>query len=190
MVRIKMNNIKTLSLYLILFISILLTGSVKADLVVNAHNNFISFKTDNPGNVADPINVLLYTWGGIIVFDSELNSVDTTLDVVNDPKITSPALFYPSPFRIKDGTTLGFQLNQALDMDLRIYDMRGNEIYRTSFANTTEQGGKSGYNKIPFNQPGELFNRTLPENMPSGVYFYVLINEDDVLGKGKFAVLP
>ena len=102
--------------------------------------------------------------------------------------MTRPALFYPSPFKLKEGSTLGYQLNQRLDMQLRIYDMRGNEIYRKHFS-SLEQGGLKGYNYIKFNS-GTSEGYQLPENMPSGVYFYVLINDGNVMGKGKFAILP
>ncbi|RAP38786.1 hypothetical protein DID80_02100 [Candidatus Marinamargulisbacteria bacterium SCGC AAA071-K20] len=174
----------------LLCVFILFSTPAKAALVVNAHNNFINFVDPNPGAATNALVIIRYQWGGISIPGDPGSSVDNLLSFDLTPEMTFPPLFYPSPFRLTDGTTLGYQLNQALDMELRIYDMRGNEIFRKFFASATDQGGRTGYNYIPFNQPTEVFNNNLPENMPSGVYFYILLNDGKVLGKGKFALLP
>lgn len=180
-----MNMVKQVILSTLL--SLLLVSPIQSSLVVNAHNNFISFADPNPGSKSGALVVLHCIWGGISIPGSPASSVDNVFNINLEPEITRPALFYPSPFRLKEGTTLGYQLNQGLSMQIRIYDMRGYEIFRRNFDANTEQGGFQGYNYIKFNKDG---GHSLPENMPAGVYFYVLINDGKVLGKGKFAILP
>ena len=46
----------------------------------------------------------------------------------NEPEMTEPPLFYPNHFALKMGL-LGYQLNRSdMDIEFRLYDMRGYEI--------------------------------------------------------------
>jgi hypothetical protein len=123
-----------------------------------------------------------------------IRTTPLTISVYKNELALAP-LFYPSPFRITDpqGSTLYIKFKSESDTDiggdieLRIYDMRGNEIYRDQKAvgSITETMG---------------FNATKlgHTNMPVGVYFYLLLHNGEVLrnsdgaiaGKGKFAIIP
>ncbi len=105
-------------------------------------------------------------------------------------QLASIPLFYPSPFRLTEGSNLFIKFNSVSArgaIELRIYDMRGNEIYRAQ----KECAGL--YLRFPFSH--EQLGHT---QMPAGVYFYLVLHEGSVLtdtnglisGKGKFAILP
>jgi hypothetical protein len=69
-----------------------------------------------------------------------------------------------------------------MDVEIRLYDIRANEIFRKTFL-ASHFGGMSGYNKVVFDR--STIGRY---DLPTGIYFFVLIHEGRVLGRGKFAV--
>lgn len=123
--------------------------------------------------------------------------VDPLADVESNFR---PAYVFPSPFALRDGAHLGYDLAESMDIELRIYNAMGHQLVRRSYA-AGEEGGKgnndprfsnkgtvgltnTAYNKIPLNY--ELFNY----NISAGIYFFVLLNDGKVVYKGKFAVKP
>jgi hypothetical protein len=103
-------------------------------------------------------------------------------------KSVRDAYFYPNPFSLSSGTTLGYELSEDMDIQIRVYNMMGNEIYKDYYASGTQGGLGRGsgnvYNRIPFNAS------TFGYPLSSGVYFFVLMSGKDVLHRGKFAVKP
>jgi hypothetical protein len=157
-----------------------------ANLTVNRHNYFIFHLNTQPGKSTQPLVVINSVLGSTQFIDgsSIISSTFETTDITAATALTFPPLFYPSPFRVEDGSTLGYRLNKAANISIRIYDMRGNEIVRRDIAEN-EIGGQVGYNYVPFTRAS--FGNSKP---PSGVYFYVVMHESDILGKGKFAIRP
>jgi hypothetical protein len=121
-----------------------------------------------------------------------------TITTSNDPlKMEGSLLNFPNPFRLTDSiregthsysTMIRYQLNQDAATEIRIYDQFANEILRQSYA-FGENGGMGNANnftnsillkKADFNTP----------NVPAGIYFYLLLNEGKILGKGKMAIVP
>lgn len=156
------------------------------NLAVHRHNYFIFHLNTQPGKSTDPLVVISSVLGSTQFIDgsSIISSIVEPNSVDAQTALTFPPLFYPSPFRIEDGSTLGYRLNKSADISIRIYDMRGNEILRRDIT-ANEIGGQVGYNYIPFTR--NSFGSSKP---PSGVYFYVVMHDSDVLGKGKFAIRP
>jgi len=102
-----------------------------------------------------------------------------------EAEMTLPPLFYPSPFKIADGSSLGYRLNRPdIDVTLLIYDSRGNQVFAKDYENGS-QGGLLGYNKVPFNT--DVLGHSY---FPAGLYVYILMTGSTVLGKGKFAIQP
>ncbi len=99
---------------------------------------------------------------------------------------TSNVYNYPNPFQLKSGTLIGYTLSKDMAIQLRIYNMFGHLIYQEDY-NEGENGGKGtpSYNKIEFSND-TVYGR----NLSSGAYFYVLIYNGSVIGKGKMAVIP
>ena len=162
-------------------VTVFLSSPLFSEINIRIHNNFLSYTNFEPGKNAKYMDTLFAVIGdpsylnqGIISEAEDmmgfLNSQDTSL-------MTQP-LFYPSPFRFQDGSNLHFRLNKTTELDLRIYDIRGDEVAR--------KGKKMYYigsNVINIDSLGI-------DSLPASVYFFILLEGDNVLGKGKFAVLP
>lgn len=105
-------------------------------------------------------------------------------DSTSEARLLEMPLFYPNPFSMMSGGTLGYSLSKNMSVEVRVYDIRANEILRKSFVEAGD-GGMSGYNKVLFN------SATIGRyDLPAGIYFFVLMHEGRVLGRGKFAVKP
>lgn len=103
---------------------------------------------------------------------------NTVAELVGDP------LNYPNPFRLKEGTTLGYRLSKNMDIEIRIYDMRANEIFKEVLPAGTA-GAQGTYNTL-FIDPETFYY----SDLSAGIYFFLIMNEGKVLGKGKMAVIP
>jgi hypothetical protein len=101
-----------------------------------------------------------------------------------EPKVIGKPLFYPNPFRLRENARLGYELSKDMDIEIRMYDMRGNEIFKSNFESGT-LGGLRGYNTLYLTQSTFDFY-----DLPSGVYFFILIHAEKVLARGKFAIMP
>lgn len=113
-----------------------------------------------------------------------------TGDSSQNTQLALAPLFYPSPFRITEGSNLYLKFSDpdaSGEIELRIYDMRANEIYRA-------QKSAMGHH-LRFKFSNDELGHT---NMPAGVYFFLVLHNGKVLttaggaiaGKGKFAILP
>lgn len=159
------------------------------NLKIRRHNSFISFINYHPGLSTSNLVILRGAIGSdIILIDSDGSPINEVTDFEEEAlpaSLTMPALFYPNPFRLEEGAILGYRLSRGdMDISIRMYDMRGNQIFRKD-CKAGEQGGLLGYNKVPFNR-SVLGHK----NLPSGIYMYVLIYNGKVIGKGKVAVKP
>jgi len=113
-------------------------------------------------------------------------TVTPTLDFdsMTESAIEGKLLNYPNPFKSDRGTTVGYVLSKSMDVELKVFDMMGNLI--TSIERPAGSfGGLRGLNKISISSYN--FGGTL---LSAGVYFYLLMNQGKVLGKGKMAVIP
>ncbi len=92
-------------------------------------------------------------------------------------------LNYPNPFKLGTGTHIGYFLNEAADIELRVYLKTGQEAYRVEFPSGIE-GGKVGQNYVP------LSTSIVGQDWPSGAYFYLLFHQGKVVARGRMGVLP
>lgn len=158
------------------------------NLKITRHNSFISYINLHPGLSKKNLVILRSAIGsGITLFNPD-GGPSEHLDLAEGDTIaalTMPALFYPNPFRLEDGAVLGYRLNRGdMDISIRMYDMRGNQIFRKDIT-AGSTGAQYGYNKV-------LFNRSVlgHGNLPAGIYFYVIMHDGKVIGKGKAGVRP
>lgn len=101
-----------------------------------------------------------------------------------EPAVFGKPLFYPNPFRLSEGAMLGYRLSKDLDIEIRIYNMLAQEIFRGYYMAGTP-GGVRGYNRLMFT------SYTMNQfNLPSGVYFVLIMNKGNLLAKAKFAIKP
>lgn len=118
--------------------------------------------------------------------DGLLSSIDAN-DVEVLGAVKGAPLPYPNPISLSTtydhGPLIYYYLNKAMDIELRFYDIRGNEIHRDFFSQNSE-GGSSGENFVQLN-----FN-TWGADLPSSAYFFLIMNNGKVLEKGKFVIMP
>ncbi len=156
-----------------------------AHLSINNTNNFTEYQHFNPQVDIDK-NLLLISskWSGITLTGGNIQYLNTDDDTILS-FFTDPPLVYPSPLNLRDGGILGYGLSRNdISLDFRIYDMFGYEILQKEFK-PNQIGGYQGYNSITLDKA--FFNH---KPLPAGVYFFVFLENDELLAKGKFAVIP
>lgn len=100
-------------------------------------------------------------------------------------EIIGRPLNFPNPFRASTGTKIGYQLSKPMDIDIKIYNSFAYLVHEIHIDAGQQGATDSAYNKVDLNAYG--FN-DVPKS--SGVYFYVIMTEGKVIGKGKMVVLP
>ena len=113
----------------------------------------------------------------------EAAGTEETISNIRPAMIGSP-LNYPNPFRMSEGTNIGYMLNSNMDVEIRIYSMSGYLITQKMLTAGADEGAKAGYNRIPIDF---LLEGT---RLPAGIYFYLILYKGDVIGKEKLAVWP
>jgi len=119
-------------------------------------------------------------------WDSSKLYTEGTLSIIgNQTGLTSRPLNYPNPFKWAEGTYIGYTLNGgAHDTELRVYTIRGQEVYRKIFTANTEEGAKPGYNKV------QISPTLTSDKWSAGVYPYLIIQNGNVIGRGRMVVIP
>lgn len=114
--------------------------------------------------------------------DNTLLMADTNVAAA----LEEPPLVYKNPFRLQEGGRIFYKLNRHTDVQIRVYDMLANEIFRRDF-NAGGNGGQQGANNVIIN--ADTFDGYL---LSAGVYFFVILNleNDNIIGKGKMAIIP
>jgi hypothetical protein len=98
--------------------------------------------------------------------------------------ITGRPLNYPNPFQLGTGTSICYILTNQADIQIRFYSMFG-YLLAIKNCSSVEAGGMAGYNEVPISRDTFAGN-----DLSAGIYFYVIMGEGKVLGKGKMAVKP
>lgn len=115
-----------------------------------------------------------------ILFATSIRTQET-----KKPDVVGETLVYPNPFSMSgQGGVICYELNQNMNIEIQVYDMMANMIMKDSYKPGAD-GGKEGYNKVRFTA-ADFGNQALA----AGVYFYLLINDGEVLEKGKMAIIP
>jgi hypothetical protein len=185
-------------LYTISFLGLLsFSGACYADLQYSESPVRGSFRTSvTTGIRGNNGSLLLLAYGfrptaiqSSVVSESGSNLVLTVtpvseIDEMTESSVQGKVLNYPNPFKSDRGTTVGYVLSKSMDVELKIFDMMGNLL--TSIEKPAGAlGGLRGLNKIAVNS--QNFGGTL---LSAGVYFYLLMSDGKILGKGKMAVIP
>lgn len=116
--------------------------------------------------------------------DGPITIDELNLDEASTPGMDGAPLVYPNPIEFRDGGILQYYLTMGMDIQLRMYDIFGRQIYKKDCPSGSFCGSP-GENKIEINK--DLFNGY---ELSAGIYFYVFLYEGDVIGRGKMAVVP
>ena len=149
------------------------TTSTKDTLQLSENNNQLSVLSAGFNSVAQTMEQF-----------EGLDSNEFDEDAEVEAAVLSDALCYPNPFRQLEGTQLGYRLSKNFDLEIHIYDMLANQIFKKVLPKGSI-GAQKGYNKIRINI--DTFDSY---SLSAGVYFYLLIHDGEVLSKGKMAVIP
>ena len=98
--------------------------------------------------------------------------------------ISDKPLNYPNPFQLKTGTTIGYKLTQDSDVKIEIYNAFGHKILTKNISAGSDGGTASQYNRVP------ITYEDFDYDLPAGPYFYTIIANDSLLGKGRMAIIP
>ena len=104
-----------------------------------------------------------------------------------EKKIVGGVYNYPNPVRQSETTKIGYELSKDMNIDIIVFDSRGNQIFETHFTagSNGARGGVSNYNRVDLRASGIDIAQ-----LSVGIYFYIIKSGSDVLGKGKIAVIP
>jgi hypothetical protein len=127
-------------------------------------------------------------------FESNVQPLDVVGSLVPvggdvEAEILGSVFNYPNPFKFGSGTTIGYALSKDMDIEVQVYNIRGQRIWKT-YISAGDPGAVGSdtvrvFNKVPFGAD-EVDGFMLP----STVYFYLVMHDGEVLGKGKMAVIP
>ena len=121
-----------------------------------------------------------------IVNNNGLSLNQSTVDTsqIESPSIVGDALVYPNPFNFReDSPQIGYRLNTAMTIDLRIYTVTG-YLVGQKVCQANDIGGEAGYNYV------NILDITNNTYLPAGSYLYLVIHENTVLDKDVLAVQP
>jgi hypothetical protein len=98
--------------------------------------------------------------------------------------ISDKPLNYPNPFQLKTGTTIGYKLTQDSDIKIEIYNSFGHKILTKNISAGSDGGTASQYNRVP------ITYEDFDYDLAAGAYFYTIIANNQLLGKGRMAIIP
>ncbi len=116
---------------------------------------------------------------------STREAVSLLVQTAGDAKVFGVPLNYPNPFDPGiETTTISYILSRASNVNLRIFDLAGNQVAQMDYSANAE-GGKAGYNEVSWDGKSDGGSY-----LGNGIYIYVLIADGKVAqnGKGKITV--
>ena len=118
--------------------------------------------------------------------DSPALSVGDLLSNASDSdlilKLTDTPLNFPNPFRNISGTEMQYTLNKDATIDFLLFNLAARQVLKKTFPSGFP-GGSSGPNHVSLTG-SEM------SGLPAGLYYYLLLADGSVLGKGKMVLLP
>ncbi len=148
---------------------------------------YLAHQKTNTSNYISVIRVGFRQYSNPNINSSSTLSLDNRLTLMDeqDALIYGDILFYPNPFRLRSGAMLVYVLNHPSDINVQIYDMFGHLVYQRTILQGMD-GALMGTNRLIFDQ--NVFNNF---DISAGVYFIFLFdNQNNMIGKSKFAVVP
>ncbi|NQY73892.1 MAG: hypothetical protein HRT90_03925 [Candidatus Margulisbacteria bacterium] len=132
-------------------------------------------------------NAKFALFGSFQLNDSNLaiNAIDDPPEFIalSQPKVIGTPLAHPSPILFsKGGGVITYNLSLDMEIDFRVYNMAGQQIYQHVFPEASN-GGRSGYNIIPFSMAEVGYP------LPTSVYYFFLIYDGEIAARGKMAVI-
>ena len=147
-------------------------------------------RKDTVTNINNQVDKLLVLGVDFKSHAIENASLSVSSKVIEDtnlvPQILEMPLVYPNPFRqsIQEGAILSYVMNKDFDVEIHIYNMLSERVFKQTFLSGSI-GARKGDNRLKINKES-----LLGYDLSAGVYFFVIINDGNVLSKGKMVVKP
>ncbi|GBR74252.1 hypothetical protein NO1_1461 [Candidatus Termititenax aidoneus] len=132
-------------------------------------------------------------WSGLLFLG--LFSVGQTAVVLaadNDllrPPVSAPNPFSPNADGMNDTTTIIYQLARAADLNIYIYDINGNVVWRR-FISSGQEGARAGLNRVIWDGQASWRGEGV---LPNGVYICRILADAGAgkksLGRAKILIL-
>jgi hypothetical protein len=132
-------------------------------------------------------------WSGIL-FWGLLSVCSTAAVLAADGSLPRPPVSAPNPFSpdadgVNDTTTIIYQLERAADLNIYIYDINGNVVWRR-FISGGQEGARTGLNRVVWDGRTSLRGDGV---LPNGVYICQILSGADAgkksLGRTKILIL-
>ena len=134
-------------------------------------------------NLTFIVNDVAATTNVSIIQLNNLRVIAGVVTVLNGPAF-NPNPFNPMSINSNYQTSrIAYELSESADLQVNIYNMRGESIWRRSFSSGT-LGARSGYNEVFWNGTNDY-----GELCGNGVYIVQLVNGSRLLAKGKVVIL-
>ncbi|MFC1770863.1 hypothetical protein ACFLZV_03155 [Candidatus Margulisiibacteriota bacterium] len=170
---------KILILSFMLFVSTSIYGKLS---LRSTSFNSVSIKPTVMAESGETIS--MYRANIISVLPVRNISVDSIILSNTEPAIIGIPLVYPNPLRMSEGGVIAYKLSKAMDIEIRMYNMFAHEVFR-KIIGANEIGGQYLKNEVPFN-----INTLDGFRLPAGVYFYIIMHDGKILGRGKLGIVP
>ena len=194
---IKLTNIAKAIIISIIAVIMVAGSAQAAPLNVHYVNEFSAYQNPFPGQTEG--NLVVIQAGVALTSDQEDLSaeqatagirsqaigMDTEFELLSTPVLSN------SPMKLSEGAELGFGFKGAANLEIRYYDMRGNQIARQDISQDELQLNSQ------YAQLGEYNGRSYKVTVDAttlgpvsvGVYFFVMTSQNKVIANGKFAVV-
>lgn len=177
---------------IIIVIIITLTHIVTANISLNNYA-FSEFKKPDSENQTISIDKIVKNLikaesskSDNVVFVKENNVFSTQAENIAKAILGRP-LNFPNPVNKGRDTTLGYNLSKEMNIEILIYDSTGYLLFETAIEKGAPgaQAHTTQYNKVSLRDYGFY-----TENLSVGIYFYIIKSGNEILGKGKLAIVP
>lgn len=156
----------------------------------NFNQSVSQLGSDEKFNSAQPLSVIrvgFRQYANPFINSSSSLTLDNRFTLMDgqNAETRGQVLFYPNPFRIRDGAILQYYLNKPETVRIEIYNIFGKMLFRTIRPSGSD-GGRNNVNKLEFN--ASVFRYF---DAPAGVYFLYIINQENkIIGQSKFGIIP
>lgn len=144
-------------------------GQTWIDIAMDLPNSQLTYTWTVPDVITSEakVRIVMDNVGANYSDVSDVFAIGTAITAVDERLINNNVIVFPNPFSIS--TTFQIQLDYPAEVDLRIFDQIGRQVYSNQFY-ANQQGLKS----ISWT----------PEEQPTGIYYYrLLANEESSSGK-------
>ena len=185
---IKLSFIKKIFFFVITYFS--LTSLIYSTSLANNNKKFINYSNINSEKISKTNN---QSTSYFTLSDYSINRIKKTknfysqlisgsLDSIED----KDPLVFPNPCKIEDGFEIGFFYEKRNPIEIHIYNMKGQLKFKKIVTTQELSNNSSNVYYIEKINQSDFYDPYIS----AGAYFFILVQNDQPIGKGKFGVIP